>query len=366
MWNFPTNSGVDPSIENRVAGMTLLRVLLSLCVLFLGCSPRPATTSGPSAPAKSPAAPPQDRQVRATGTIKAVREFSVQVPQIAGQPGRLTITKLLSSGAQVQPGDTLAEFDRTQQVDNARDAQAKLDDFNHQIEQRRAENRANAETRSSEYQTAEADLSKARLQLRKNETLSEIERAKNEEKVRAALVKLESLKKSHTSRALADVAALRILELKRDRQAVALKRAETNVGRLIAKAPHAGMVAIESIWRGDSRGPAQEGDQVFPGQTLLRLFDPSEMEVHTSVGEPDGAILRASARALVRLDAYPDVLFPARFISSSPVAASDLGSPIKRFAARFLIEKTDPRLLPDLSAAVLIQSDDKIAQETRK
>jgi len=346
--------------------MTLLRVPLLVCLILAGCSPRPQPNSVTSV-AKSTTPPPvSERQIRATGTIKAVREFSVQVPQISGQPGRLTITKLIPSGTRVEAGDTLAEFDRTQQVDNARDAQAKLDDFNHQIEQRRAENRANTETRASEYQTAEADLAKARLQLRRNETLSEIDRAKNEEKARATLARIESLKESHAARSQADAAALRILELKRDRQAVALKRADTNVGRLIAKAPHAGMVAVESIWRGESRGPAQEGDQVFPGQTLLRLFDPNEMEVHTSVGEPDGAVLRSTARATVRLDAYPDLLFAARFISASPVAASDLGSPIKRFAARFLIEKTDPRLLPDLSAAVLIQSDVTIAQEKSK
>ena len=65
------------------------------------------------------------------------------------------------------------------------------------------------------------------------------------------------------------------------------------------------------------------------------------------------------ARALVRLDAYPDQIFQARFLTASPVAASDLGSPIKRFAARFLLEKSDPHLLPDLSAAVIIQPEEK-------
>jgi len=198
-------------------------------------------------------------------------------------------------------------------------------------------------------------LDKARLQLRRNELLSEIEREKNEEKAAAALFRIESLKKSHASREKADTAALRIVELKRDRQAVAMKRAETNVTRLVVKAPHAGMVALESIWRGESRGPAQEGDQVYPGQALLRLFDPAEMEVQTSVAEPDGAILGPGSRATVRLDAYPDLVLPARFLSASPVATADLGSPIKRFAARYLIEKRDVRLLPDLSAAVIIE-----------
>lgn len=338
--------------------MPRLALLLCVIVCLAGCQKQQPVEAASRAPASSVpvAAAPAARQVRATGTIKAVREFTVQVPQISGQGfGRLTIVKVLPSGTVVEPGDVLAEFDRTQQLDNAREAQAKLDDLNHQIEQRKAENKANEETRQSEYRTSVADMEKARLQLRRNETLSQIERAKNEEKAAAAQAHIESLKKSHPQRAKVDAAALRIIELKRDRQAVALKRATTNVTRLVVKAPHTGMVALESIWRGESRGPAQEGDQVYPGQALMRVFDPAEMEVHTSVGEPDGAILGPNSHAMVRLDAYPDLILPAKFLSASPVATSDLGSPIKRFAARFLIEKHDSHLLPDLSAAVIIQ-----------
>lgn len=328
------------------------------CIALAGCGARPPAQTV-SAAGSLPAGP-WKRQVRATGTVKAVRQFTVLVPQIAGQMGgRLTVVKIIASGTTVAPGDVLAEFDRTQQVDNARDAQAKFDDLTHQIDQRKAENRSNAETRSAELQQAQANLEKARLQLRKAETLGQIERLQNETRAEAAIAKLESLKKSHQFRERADAAALRILELKRDRQAVALKRAETNVTRLLVRAPLAGMVALEPVWRGDSRGPAQEGDQVFPGQPLLRVFDPSEMEVHTSVGEPDGAVLAAGSRALVRLDAYPELIFSARFLSASPVASSDLGSPIKRFAARFLLEKSDPHLLPDLSAAVIIQGEER-------
>jgi multidrug resistance efflux pump len=338
-----------------------LAVLYGFVVLS-GCGAKPpvqTVSAAASSPNPSPAGVLK-RQVRATGTVKAVRQFTVLVPQISGQMGgRLTLTRIIPSGATVAPGDVLAEFDRTQQADNARDAQAKFDDLTHQIDQKKAENRSNTETRSADLQQALANLEKAKLQLRKAELLGQIERLQNETRAEAAIAKLGSLKKSHQFREQADAAALRILELKRDRLAVALKRAETNVTRLLVRAPLGGMVALEPVYRGESRGPAQEGDQVYPGQPLLRVFDPGEMEVHTSVGEPDGAVLVAGSRALVRLDAYPELIFSARFLSASPVAASDLGSPIKRFAARFLLEKSDPHLLPDLSAAVIIQGEEK-------
>lgn len=70
------------------------------------------------------------------------------------------------------------------------------------------------------------------------------------------------------------------------------------------------------------------------------------------VGEPDGATLTPDAKAEVRLDAYPQLVFTAHFQSVSPVATSAVGSNIKSFAARFRLDQTDPHLLPDLSAAI--------------
>ena len=52
-----------------------------------------------------------------------------------------------------------------------------------------------------------------------------------------------------------------------------------------------GMVAIQNVFRTNSRGKPQEGDQLYPGQTLASIFDPKEMAVRCAVGEPDGVAL---------------------------------------------------------------------------
>ena len=291
--------------------------------------------------------------------MSAVRYFTVQVPQIpqaAGQggSGRQTLTRIVTGGTRVKEGDLLAEFDRTQQVDNAREAEAKYDDLGHQAEQRAAQNRADAAKRASDVQKAEADLAKAEIQLKKGPLLSEIDRLKNEVKLANAKQHLVSLKESNSAHDRADAATLRVLELQRDRQKVGLERALRNAARLQIKAPLAGMVALENVWRNNSMGHAQEGDQLWGGQPLVRIFDPSEMEVRAMVGEPDGALLAPGSKAIVKLDAYPDLTFSAHFVNASPVAASALGSPIKTFSARFRLENGDPHLLPDLSAVVLI------------
>jgi multidrug resistance efflux pump len=295
------------------------------------------------------------RHIRATGTVQALRVSNVQVPSLRGPGGRLTLIRLIPNGSRVKPGDLIAEFDRTQQVDDARDARARVDDLNHQIEQMRAQNRSDAAKRTSDLKTAEADLAKAEIELRKGEILSEIDRLKNQAKLESARARVESLKKSNAAHDRAEAAGVRILELQRDRQQVALERAESNMEKLNVKATLGGMIAHEMQWRNGSMGPMQEGDQVWPGNPLVRIFDPSDMIVLTQVNEPDGIAMAAGTRAKIRLDAYPDALFEAHMESASPVASAGINSPIKFFSVRFRMEQRDPRLLPDLSAAVEIE-----------
>src|SRR6185295_8740406 len=169
--------------------------------------------------------------------------------------------------------------------------------------------------------------------------------------------------KSNALHDQADAASLRILELQRDRQRVAMDRAQTNIERLSIRAPLKGMVAQQNIFRANSNGHAQEGDQLYRGQAILSIFDPSEMMVRCLVAETDGAALVEGTQVKVYLDAYPDVALPGHFEYASPMAASALGSPIKTFTAVFKLDKTDPRLLPDLSAAVVIEGTRKGAQQ---
>ena len=332
----------------RHVGGMLAFVFLAAC----GHAP-PATTHAASAgTAPAPATVP--REVRLTGMVEAVRSSKILVPQIYGPGGPLTLTHLLDNGAAVKEGDIIATFDATAQIDAARDAKAKYDDLAHQVEQKAAQNRADAAQRAADLKQAEADLAKAELELKKGPVLAEIDRQKNEVALEIARKHVASLKKSQVQHDKSDAAALRILELQRDRQKVALDRAQTNIAKLEIHSPLAGMAAIQNVWRANQQGKPQEGDQLFPRQPLVSIFDPKEMAVRCAVGEPDGALLEPGARATIYLDAYPDLSLPGHVEFVSPVAASPIGSPVKTFTALIQLDRMDPHLMPDLSAAVVV------------
>jgi len=320
----------------------------------------------PVAEAASPqqSAPEAKREVRVTGTVQAVHSFKILVPQIYGNYSNLTLTHIIANGARVKEGDAVATFDPTAMMDTARDAKAKYDDLGHQVDQKVAQNRADAEKRVSDLKQAESDLAKAEMELKKGPVLSEIDRLKNEEHARIARIHVDSLKKSNTLHDKADAAALRYLELQRDRQKVMLDRNQNNIDKLTIKAPLTGMVAQEQVYRNNSMGHAQEGDQLFRGQPLVSIFDPNEMQIRCSVGEPDISALSPGVKATVYFDAYPGIALPAHFEFASPVASAGFGSPIKSFTAIFHIDKSDPHLMPDLSAAVVIESGPSTSAST--
>jgi multidrug resistance efflux pump len=336
--------------------LRLLATILPVLVLAACNRVAPPVTKAASPP--SPVSTdPVKREIRISGTIQAVHSSKVLVPQIQGNYSQMTLTRLIPNGSRIQEGDVIATFDPTTQMDAVRDAKGKFEDLSHQVDQKRAQNRADAEGRISTLRQAEADLAKAEIEIRKGPILSEIDRLKNEQMAATARAHVDSLKQSNALHDQSDAAALHYLELQRDRQKVAMERAQTNLDKMTLKAPLSGMIAQENVFRSNTMGHAQEGDQLYRGQPLVSIFDPNEMLVRVQVGEPDLHVLTPGVTGTVRLDAYPDLALPAHLESASPVASSGWGSPIKSFNAVFRIDKTDSHLLPDLSAAVVIEMD---------
>jgi len=335
--------------------MRWIAAILTLAVLSCGTKPAPEQTKNLTS-VPIPDTPHTAGQIRLTGLVEAVKSVRVNVPAIVGQNNRLTLTRLIPNGVPVEEGDIIAEFDPLEQLDAARTARAKYDDLSHQVDQKAAQNRAENEKRRSDLRQAEADLRKAELELAKEPILADI--AKQQNRIRAEKTRehVASLQKSQGFHDQADASARRILELQRDRQKVALERAQGNMDVMQLKAPISGMVAHSIQFRSGSITHAQEGDQLYRGNSLVAIFDPSEMLVKCSVGEPDRALLQPGLRAIVYLDAYPDLALPAHFESASPIATTALGSSIKTFTAVFKLDETDPRVVPDLSAAVVIET----------
>lgn len=308
------------------------------------------------------AAPPQIadthssamQTLRLKGMTAAVEARSIQAPLIAGaQVGTLTITKMVPSGTRVKQGDLLVEFDRQAQLRDSIDKQAQSEDENEKVIEEQAKEAAARASDETAMTQAEDALSKAKLEMEKVETMSRIDAEKAQEDLDEAKATLAQLKETFDLKRKAAQASIRILEIQRDRTRETMLHAQANSALMQIHAPIDGIVVLNTIWKQGSMGEVQEGDQVRPGVPFMQVVDPAVMEVHVPVNQEDLLGLKLGEKAQVHLDAYSDLVFDGKLESIDPMGTpGDFSSKLRHFSATFSIKGHDPRLMPDLSAAV--------------
>ena len=85
----------------------------------------------------------------------------------------------------------------------------------------------------------------------------------------------------------------------------------------------------------------------------MQVVDPSLMEVRVLANQGDFLKLRPAQSARVHLDAYPELVFPAKLEELAPIGrGGDFSPKLRTFSVLFSIQGRDSKLMPDLSAAV--------------
>ena len=298
------------------------------------------------------------RVLRLSGTVEAVQAVTISTPRLAGQTASasLVITSLIPAGTMVEPGDLIVEFDRQEQIKNALDRRAELDDLEQQIRKREAEERAARERDTTEIKQAESTLARAELEMLKNEMLPGIQAEKNEQALEEAKARLEQLKTTFDLKRKAAEADLQILRIRRDRAESAMRQAESNASKMSVRAAIPGMAVIRSIWRSGNMTEVQEGEEVRSGMPIVDIVNPALMRVRAKVNQADINDIAVGLPVRVGLDAYLDLFFEGRVTQLSPLATtSTLSQKVRTFVALIEVQGAHPRLMPDLTASLDVQ-----------
>lgn len=295
--------------------------------------------------------------LRLSGTVEAVQSVAITAPMLSGsQIERLTITKLAKAGSHVHPGDLLVEFDRQDQIKTFLDKQAEYQDLVDQITKKQADEATARAKDESDLEQAQDQLSKAQLEVQKNEIVSRIDAEKNEEALQEAEANLKQLRSTFDLKRAAAAADIRSLEVQRDRAHEIMLHAQDNEQRMAIHSTIDGVVVLNNIWKGGSMGEVEEGDQVWAWASFMQVVDPAAMQVRIKVNQEDVLALTQGQGAVVHLDAYPDLTFPAHLQELAPMGqTSELSDKVRTFIAIYRIQGNDPRLVPDLSAAVDVE-----------
>ena len=297
--------------------------------------------------------------LRLHGIVEAVESHAIAAPRLSGQGlGTLIITRLVASGSSVHRGEVLVEFDRQAQLRNVLDKQAEYRDLVEQIKKKQADQQATRAADETELKQAEDAQKTAELEVKKNEILSKIDAEKNELNLERARATLQQLRETFELKRRADQADLRVLEIQRDRALAAARWAQGNTEKMVIHSPVDGVAVINSMWKSGSLSDVQEGDEVRPGFAFMQVVNPSQMQVRIRVNQADIDDLHEGQDARINLDAYPDLRFPGKVERIAAVAqTSAFYNKVRVFNVLFAIQGSDPKLLPDLSAAVDVQLD---------
>lgn len=312
---------------------------------------------------------PTGRQgvLRLKGMTVAVSAQSILAPRLAGQQvSSLTVTHLIASGTRVKKGDLLVEFDRQDQIRDSIDKQAQAVSQNEAVLEEQAKEAAAKAKDETDLKQAESALGKAQLEMQKVELMSKIDAEKAREDLDEARATLAQLKETFDLKRKAAQASIRILEIQRDRTRETMLHSQANAALMQVRAPISGIVVLNMTWKQGKMGEVQEGDQVRPGTPFMQVVDPSAMQVVVQVNQQDLPALRIGQHVKAHLDAYPELVFDGQLQSIDPMGNSgDFSPKLRTFSATFAIQGNDPRLMPDLSAAVDVDLADWGGQSQR-
>ncbi len=294
------------------------------------------------------------RVLRLGGTTRASRSFIVTAPQLEGaQLNTLLITRVVTPGAPIKPGDILVQFDPQAQQKDYIDKQKTYTDLVGQVAQKQTDADIARAKDDTELASAENALKKAELEVQRNEIASRIDAEKNQESLDEAQATFAQLKETYQLKRKAAAATIHIAEVQRDRAAEAMRYAKSNESKMTIQSSMEGVAVFNTIWIGGRMRTAQTGDSVESGVPFMQVVDPSRMEVRARINQSDLEKVTIGQKATVRFDAYPGMAMPAVLTEISPFGEGGrFSDKVRAFTVVFSIQGSDPRLLPDLSAAL--------------
>lgn len=298
------------------------------------------------------------RSIRLTGTMEAVKSYNVSAPRIRGASGStLMLTQLDTAGTKVAKGNVVAEFDPQVEMQNYLTAQAAYQGLEDQIVAKRADAAAARAADDTSMTQAIDAVKKAQLEILKDPILSPNDVKTNQLNLEEAEANLKQFKLTYALKRQSEQADIRDFEMQAEMKRLDMVQAQQNQKLMVVRAPADGIVVINTTWKGNGMGPFEVGDTPRPGQAFMRIVNPSQMQADIDLNQLDYPFVRAGEPVVIHLDAYPEAAFNGEIETVSPIAnASDFSNNVRTLSAVASVDGSDPRLMPDLSAAVDVET----------
>lgn len=284
-----------------------------------------------------------------TGELEAARGAFVSVPQLPSWQS--SIKWLCPDGAEVRSGDRVAELDNTQFTAELDKKREELTQAQQELQQKDAEWSADVREKQFDLDRKRAELEKAKLEAAvPKDILANRDYEDRQTRLRRASTDFEKARASLLAQQKSVASDRANLQLKIDRSTREYDTAGTSIQALVLRAPRDGIVVIKDHpWEGRK---LQASDPVWVGFAIAMIPDMDSMQVAASLPDVDDGRVKAGMPAVVTLDGYPAMRFPARVVSVAAVAQESARASLRRaFRVIVRLDQVDrARMRPGLSA----------------
>jgi HlyD family secretion protein len=306
-----------------------------------------------------------DLKVHADGELNASHTMMLAAPAVGG--GSLQITRLVGGRLPVKKGDTVIEFDPSEQHYKLEQSRSEL----LQAEQEIIKAKADAAVLEAQDKVAllkaRYDVRKAELDVQKKEIVSAIDAAKNDAALKQAKQLLSELEGDIESHNKSGQASIYLAQEKYNKSKLEMEQAQQNIDRMTVTAPMDGLISIQKnmnasggfFFTGMSVPDYHAGDEVQAGSAIAQVVDPAELELKAKISERNRNNVKQGQAVDAVFNALPGHTYHAKVtqiggMTSRAFFWDDAGG---TFDVTMKLSDADARLRSGMTAELLFVGD---------
>lgn len=282
------------------------------------------------------------RSVNADGFLRAVKATPLTAPQDVD--GSQRVAWIAENGAVLHKGDLVLKLDPTQMQRNLADGQSDLRIAEAKIAGASARTENGRASLLLDASQAERELEqRARFFARDKAIYSRHELIEGEIDRDLARARAENARQRSQIIARQGKTEIELLQIEKSKAELQIRQAEKGLAALQVVAPHDGMLVLERNWRGEV---VRAGSDVWPGQKLAEIPEPSQMQAQCYVLEADAAGLATGCKGTLLVESQPHRRFPASVERVDALAKKRQEQvPVQYFEVMLLPDETDPEVM---------------------
>jgi HlyD family secretion protein len=291
--------------------------------------------------------------VRCRGQLETRHSSQFYTPLVPG----LRIAWMAPGGENVEQGKPIIRFDSSQAKQQLAQKEAALVAAQASLEQWVAQAKITIEQDKSDLSDAQFAVETAKLEVSMASVKSKID---GEEAQIAETVSEQKLKAEEATIELhhaADQSKMASLTRLRDQAKADVDLATSRISQMEIMAPGSGLLTFNLNYQGSTGSdakPYKVGDNVYSGMSLGEIPDMATIELEGKIEEIDRGRIATGQDVLVKVDALPELTFPAKLSQISPLAEVTMNEfpPSRNFLAAAHILNPDHRLRPSMNGGM--------------